>query len=57
MEEEEEKKKKMMIRKKEKKRKVKCSRLKSSIPFKRDLALQKIPHSKQPFNMQPQIEK
>ena len=31
-----------------------CSRLKS--PFKRDLALQNIRFSKQPFSMQPQIE-
>ena len=33
----------------------KCSRLKSSMPFKRDLALQNIPLSKQPFKTQPQI--
>ena len=35
-----------------------CSvpRLKSSMPFKHDLALQNIPLSKQPFKMQPQIE-
>ena len=33
-----------------------CSRLKSSVPFKRDLALQNIHLSKQPFKMQPQIE-
>jgi hypothetical protein len=34
-----------------------CSRLKSSMPFKRNLALQNIvPLSKQPFIMQPQIE-
>ena len=33
-----------------------CSRLKSSMPFKRDLALQYIPLSKQPFKTQPQIE-
>src|ERR1700738_4496830 len=33
-----------------------CSRLKSSMPFKRDLALQNIPLSKQPFKTQPQIE-
>ena len=32
------------------------SRLKSSMPFKRDLALQNIPLSKQPFKMQPQIQ-
>ena len=33
-----------------------CSRLKSSMPFKCDLALQSIPLSKQPFKTQPQIE-
>ena len=33
-----------------------CSRLKSSMPFKPDLALQNIPLSKQPFKTQPQIE-
>ena len=33
-----------------------CSRLKPSMPFKRDLALQNIPLSKQPFITQPQIE-
>ena len=33
-----------------------CSRLKSSMPFKRDLGLQRIPLSKQPFKTQPQIE-
>ena len=32
-----------------------CSRLKSSTPFKHDLALPNIPLSKQPFKMQPQI--
>ena len=31
-------------------------RLKSSMPLKRDLALQNIPPSKQPSKMQPQIE-
>ena len=36
--------------------KEQCSRLKSSMPFKCDLALQNIPLSKQPFKMQPQIE-
>ena len=35
---------------------VQCSRLKPSMPFKRDLGLQNIPLSKQPFKMQPQIE-
>ena len=30
--------------------------LKSSMPFKRDLGLQNIPLSKQPFKTQPQIE-
>jgi hypothetical protein len=35
---------------------VQCSRLKSSMPFKRDLALQNIPLSKQPFKMQPQTQ-
>ena len=34
----------------------KCSRLKSSMPFKCDLALQNIPLSKQPFTTQLQIE-
>ena len=33
-----------------------CSQLKSSMPCKRDLALQNIPLSKQPFETQPQIE-
>ena len=33
-----------------------CLRLKSSMPFKCDLALQNIPLSKQPFKTQPQIE-
>ena len=33
-----------------------CSRLKSSMPFKHDLALQNIPLSKQPYKTQPQIE-
>ena len=33
-----------------------CSRSKSSTPFKRDLALQNIPLSQQPFKTQPQIE-
>jgi hypothetical protein len=34
-----------------------CSRLKSSMPFKHDVALQNIPLPKQPFKMQPsQIE-
>ena len=33
-----------------------CSRLKSSMPFKRDVALQNIPLSKQPFKTQPRIE-
>ena len=33
-----------------------CSRLKSSMPFKRDLAIRNIHVSKQPFEMQPQIE-
>ena len=33
-----------------------CSRLKSSMPFKRDLALHNILLSKQPFETQPQIE-
>ena len=33
-----------------------CSRLKSSMPFKRDLCLQNIPLSKQAFKVQPQIE-
>ena len=33
-----------------------CSRLKSSMPFKRDSALQNIPVPKQPFRTQPQIE-
>ena len=32
------------------------SRLKSSMPFKRDLALQNTPLSKQPFITQPQVE-
>ena len=35
---------------------IMCSRLKSSMPFKRDLALQIIPLSKQPFKTQPPIE-
>ena len=34
-----------------------CSRLKSSMPFKRDLAFQNKPLPKQPFKMQPQMEK
>jgi hypothetical protein len=33
-----------------------CSRSKSSMPFKHDLALQNMPLSKQPFKSQPQIE-
>jgi hypothetical protein len=33
-----------------------CSRMKSSMSFKCDLALQNIPLSKQPFRMQPQTE-
>ena len=33
-----------------------CSRLKSSMPFRCNLALQNIPPSKQPFKMQPQIK-
>ena len=33
-----------------------CSRLKSSMPFKHNLAIQNIPLSKQPFNTQPQIK-
>ena len=33
-----------------------CSRLKSSMPFKCDLALQNMPFSKQPFKTQPLIE-
>ena len=33
-----------------------CSRLESSMPFKRDLALQNRPLSKHPFKTQPQIE-
>ena len=33
-----------------------CSRLKPSMPFKRDLALQNIPLLTQPFKTQPQIE-
>jgi hypothetical protein len=33
-----------------------CSRLKSLVPFKCNLALQNIPLSKQPFKTQPQIE-
>ena len=33
-----------------------CSRSKSPMPFKRDLALQNIPFSKQPFKMQPRLE-
>ena len=33
-----------------------CSRSKSSITFKRDLALQNKPLSKQPFKTQPQIK-
>ena len=33
-----------------------CLRLKSSMPFKRNLALQNIPLPKQPFKTQPQIE-
>ena len=33
-----------------------CSRLKSSMPFKCNLAFQNIPFSKQPSKMQPQIE-
>ena len=32
------------------------SSMKSSMPFKHDLARQNIPLSKQPFKMQPQIE-
>ena len=36
---------------------MQCSRSKSSMPFKRYLALQNIPLSKEPFKMQPQIEK
>ena len=35
---------------------IQCSRLKSSMPFKRDLVLQNIQLSKQPFKTQPQIE-
>jgi hypothetical protein len=35
---------------------LQCSRLKSSMPFKRDLALQNIPLSNQPFKTQPEIE-
>ena len=34
----------------------KCSRLKSSLPFKRNLSLQSIPLSKRPFKTQPRIE-
>ena len=34
---------------------IRCSRLKSSMPFKHDLALQNTPLYKQPFKMQPQI--
>ena len=34
----------------------KCSRLKSSMPFKHDLALRNIPPSKQPCKTQPQFE-
>ena len=34
-----------------------CSRSKTSMPFKHDLALQSIPLSKQPFKTQPQIAK
>ena len=33
-----------------------CSRLKSSMPFRCNLALQNIPPSKQPFKMQPQTK-
>ena len=33
-----------------------CPRLKSSMPFRHDLALQNIPLSKQPFKTQPQSE-
>ena len=33
-----------------------CLSLKSSMPFKRDLALQNTPLSKQPFRMQPKFE-
>ena len=33
-----------------------CSRLKSSMPFKRELALQNIPVSKPPFKRQPRTE-
>ena len=33
-----------------------CSRSKSSMPFKRDLALQNTPLSKPPLKTQPQIE-
>ena len=33
-----------------------CSRLKSSMHFKRDLSLENIPFPKQPFKTQPQIE-
>jgi hypothetical protein len=32
------------------------SRMQSSMPFKRDLALQNVPLSKQTFEMQPDIE-
>jgi hypothetical protein len=32
------------------------SRLKSSMPFKRDLAFKYIPLSKEPFQTQPQLE-
>ena len=35
---------------------IQCSRLKSSMPFKCDLALQNIPLSKQPFKTQPQFQ-
>ena len=34
-----------------------CLRLKSSMPFIGDLALQFTPLSKEPFKMQPQVEK
>ena len=33
-----------------------CSRLKSSMPFKRNSSLQNIPLLKQPFKIDPQIE-
>jgi hypothetical protein len=35
---------------------LQCSRLKFSMSFKRDVALQNIPLSKEPFKMQPQLE-